>query len=290
MHTARQAANANKRNHWTREETLGLLDILRTSCLSYLDGSINNRKGQMYRQIQNEMMRRGAFKPRDPRQIEHKWKNLKFAYEKYKNEQGIRDPEEVRPCDYFAELEDLFDLVASRAAIMASSADEEITGAVTYYEEEFVADETEDLSVDEDAVVIEEIVYDSQDALDFAEGPAPSTSTMTKATPQTKRKKLTAENMNGLLLRISTLQKEHNDTFNRMQMELIENEFESFREKEKEHLLQLKLDLEVLKQKFLDRIQKIAQGDSPPDAGDETGAAGNEPKRRRIGAGVAKRK
>ncbi|XP_052897076.1 uncharacterized protein LOC128304002 [Anopheles moucheti] len=156
----------------------------------------------------------------------------------------------------------------------------------------------QELAVDDDAVVIEEIVYDSQDALEFEEAAATASSSkgqqqssaqpIAPAPPPTqKRKKLTLENMDGLLVTICALQRDHNDYFNRYQMEFIENEFESFREKEKEHLLQLKLELEVFKQKFLTRIQKIASGDGTVDTGGDEPVA-SESKRRRVA--VARRK
>uniref|UniRef100_A0A182JTG0 Myb/SANT-like DNA-binding domain-containing protein n=1 Tax=Anopheles christyi TaxID=43041 RepID=A0A182JTG0_9DIPT len=294
-----------KRNAWSRAETLELLDIIRSSCVSFLDGTVNNRKGQMYRQIEYEMQRRGTCANRDARQIEHKWKNLKFGYERYKSELEQHETHSEskpwllnpKPCDFYKELEELFNLVEPRSTVVSNAAVETIVGLddVTYYEEEFVTDETQELAVDDDAVVIEEIVYDSQDAIEFEEPTAGPSSSKAPPAPlppaQTapKRKKLTAENMDGLLLRICELQKEHNEVFNRKQMEYIENEFESFREREREHLLQLKLDLEVLKQKFLARIQKIAIGEGGSnEPAEET--VGHEAKRRRVGAGASRRK
>uniref|UniRef100_A0A182RRK6 Myb/SANT-like DNA-binding domain-containing protein n=1 Tax=Anopheles funestus TaxID=62324 RepID=A0A182RRK6_ANOFN len=293
----------SKRNAWSRVETLELLDILRTCCIPFLDGTINNRRGQMYRQIEHEMQRRGNTTNRDARQIEHKWKNLKFGYDRYKLEMAQRENNEskswvseLKPCEFFKELEELFSAVDQRLPTLEKNPTAE--SFVTYYDEEFVTDETQELAVDDDAVVIEEIVYDSQDALEFEEAAAASSS---KAPPQSsasapappppqptqKRKKLTAENMDGLLVTICALQRDHNEFFNRCQMEFIENEFESFREKEKEHLLQLKLELEVLKQKFLARIQKIVSGEGTVDTGGDEPVA-NESKRRRVA--VARRK
>uniref|UniRef100_A0A182P3A3 Myb/SANT-like DNA-binding domain-containing protein n=1 Tax=Anopheles epiroticus TaxID=199890 RepID=A0A182P3A3_9DIPT len=294
-----------KRNAWTRAETLELLDIIRTNCISFLDGTINNRKGQMYRQIECEMQRRGTCANRDARQIEHKWKNLKFGYDRYKGELEQHENNDSKswlstpkPCEFFKELEDLFSLVEQRTTIVTNASVESIVSidGVTYYDEEFVTEETQELTVDDDAVVIEEIVYDSQDAIEFEEvTPGPSTSKAPapapapQTQPATRRKKLTAENMDGLLLRICELQKQHNATFNTKQMEYIENEFEMFREREREHLLQLKLDLEVLKQKFLARIQKIASGEASALETVEE-AVGPDAKRRRMGAVAGRRK
>ncbi|XP_061512934.1 uncharacterized protein LOC3291729 isoform X1 [Anopheles gambiae] len=325
-----------KRNAWSRAETAELLDIIRTSCVSFLDGTINNRKGQMYRQIEYEMQRRGGTGAnRDARQIEHKWKNLKFGYERYKSEleqHAANDSKSwlstLKPCEFYTELEELFSVVEQRTAtavVSGSPEVETIVGieGVTYYDEEFVTEEGQELAVDDDTVVIEEIVYDSQDAIEFGRSknrklslrglsptmrvpisftlteepvPGPSTSKASSAPLQPaqpaapKRKKLTAENMDGLLLRICEMQKQHNDTFNRNQMEYIENEFETFREREREHLLQLKLDLEVLKQKFLARIQKIAIGEGGPNEAVEETVVGHEAKRRRVGTGAGRRK
>uniref|UniRef100_A0A8W7PEQ6 Myb/SANT-like DNA-binding domain-containing protein n=1 Tax=Anopheles coluzzii TaxID=1518534 RepID=A0A8W7PEQ6_ANOCL len=299
-----------KRNAWSRAETAELLDIIRTSCVSFLDGTINNRKGQMYRQIEYEMQRRGGTGAnRDARQIEHKWKNLKFGYERYKSEleqHAANDSKSwlstLKPCEFYTELEELFSVVEQRTAtavVSGSPEVETIVGieGVTYYDEEFVTEEGQELAVDDDTVVIEEIVYDSQDAIEFEEPVAgPSTSKASSAPlqpaqpPAPKRKKLTAENMDGLLLRICEMQKQHNDTFNRNQMEYIENEFETFREREREHLLQLKLDLEVLKQKFLARIQKIAIGEGGANEAVEETVVGHEAKRRRVGTGAGRRK
>uniref|UniRef100_A0A182NUU8 Myb/SANT-like DNA-binding domain-containing protein n=1 Tax=Anopheles dirus TaxID=7168 RepID=A0A182NUU8_9DIPT len=309
----------SKRNTWSREETLELLEVLRTTCLPYLNGTLNNRKGQMYRQVEQEMQRRGRFTQRDTRQIEQKWKNLKFAYEKY-NHDLVRT--NTKPCEYHRELEELYDLISNRVEVISEPVKTLVTmDGVTYYDAEFVTEETQELTADEDAVVIEEIVYDSQDALEFEQEAAAAAAAEEAAaaagTPATvtassssrsgaskqqipaaataaaapKRKKLTAENVDGLLLRIGSLQREHNDRFNRKQMELIENEFEMFREKEREHLLQLKLDVEMLKQKFLARIQKIASGDAAAvaDTLDEP-TVGNEPKRRKVAVGRGRRK
>uniref|UniRef100_A0A182TIM1 Myb/SANT-like DNA-binding domain-containing protein n=1 Tax=Anopheles melas TaxID=34690 RepID=A0A182TIM1_9DIPT len=299
-----------KRNAWSRAETAELLDIIRTSCVSFLDGTINNRKGQMYRQIEYEMQRRGGTGAnRDARQIEHKWKNLKFGYERYKSELEQHEANDTKswlstpkPCEFYKELEELFSVVEQRTAttvVSGSPEVETIVGieGVTYYDEEFVTEEGQELPVDDDTVVIEEIVYDSQDAIEFEEpvaGPssskAPPAPPQPAQTPAPKRKKLTAENMDGLLLRICEMQKQHNDTFNRNQMEYIENEFETFRDREREHLLQLKLDLEVLKQKFLARIQKIAIGEVGANEAVEETVAGHEAKRRRVGTGAGRRK
>ncbi|XP_050079062.1 uncharacterized protein LOC126565896 [Anopheles maculipalpis] len=310
-----------KRNAWSKVETLELLDILRMCCIPFLDGTINNRKGQMYRQIEHEMQRRGNTNLRDARQIEHKWKNLKFAYDRYREELVQRENNngkawvtEPKPCEFYTELEELFCIVEQRAPLIIESQPAEEMIVATYYDEEFVTDETQELAVDDDTVVIEEIVYDSQDAIEFEEAAAAVAATATASTSKTqqapaaataaqttappppppassqpapKRKKLTVANMDELLFRICNLQQDHNESFNRSQMEFIENEFESFREKEREHLLQLKLDLEVLKQKFLARIQKVASGEGMGEAGDETMA--NDTKRRRVG-GVVRRK
>uniref|UniRef100_A0A182WHG9 Myb/SANT-like DNA-binding domain-containing protein n=1 Tax=Anopheles minimus TaxID=112268 RepID=A0A182WHG9_9DIPT len=295
----------SKRNAWSRAETLELLEILRSCCIPFLDGTINNRKGQMYRQIEHEMQRRGHITNRDARQIEHKWKNLKFAYDRYRGELTERENNEskswlteLKPCEFYKELEELFSAVEHRQPNVGKNT---VESFVTYYDEEYVTDETQELAVDDDAVVIEEIVYDSQDALEFEEAAAASSSKAPQQSsvtarppppplpsqPTQKRKKLTAENMDGLLVTICALQRDHNEYFNRCQMEFIENEFESFREKEKEHLLQLKLELEVLKQKFLSRIQKIASGEGTVDTGGDEPVV-NESKRRRVA--VARRK
>ena len=135
-----------KRNAWSRAETAELLDIIRTSCVSFLDGTINNRKGQMYRQIEYEMQRRGGTGAnRDARQIEHKWKNLKFGYERYKSEleqHAANDSKSwlstLKPCEFYTELEELFSVVEQRTAtavVSGSPEVETIVGieGVTYY-------------------------------------------------------------------------------------------------------------------------------------------------------------
>ncbi|XP_058119817.1 uncharacterized protein LOC131293435 [Anopheles ziemanni] len=294
---------------WSREETLTLLDILRTSCISFLDGTRSNRKGEMYRYIEEELRNRDPNTIRDARQIENKWKNLKHGYEKHKQEQemGLAS---TKSYEYLTELEDLFLLIANRSLMLHTTNVETITNAEAYFEDGLLVEESQDYSMDEDAVVIEEIVCDSQDALDFGKlygskgphtKPTQSThslsgrflteatvvaSTSAKANP--RRKKLTSENMDALLQKVTTMQKETDEAFIRKQMELIENEFEGFREKEKEHWAQLKLDLEELKEKYLDRIQKVARGDAFHDPAEET--VGNETKRRRTVGGLASRR
>ncbi|XP_058119819.1 uncharacterized protein LOC131261955 isoform X4 [Anopheles coustani] len=268
---------------WSREETLTLLDILRTSCISFLDGTRSNRKGEMYRYIEEELRNRDPNTIRDARQIENKWKNLKHGYEKHKQEQemGLAS---TKSYEYLTELEDLFLLIANRSLMLHTTNVETITNAEAYFEDGLLVEESQDYSMDEDAVVIEEIVCDSQDALDFEATVVASTSA--KANP--RRKKLTSENMDALLQKVTTMQKETDEAFIRKQMELIENEFEGFREKEKEHWAQLKLDLEELKEKYLDRIQKVARGDAFHDPAEET--VGNETKRRRTVGGLASRR
>ncbi|KFB38690.1 AGAP008483-PA-like protein [Anopheles sinensis] len=271
---------------WTREETLDLLDILRTSsCISFLDGSRSNRKGEMYRYIEEELRNRNPSSTRDARQIENKWKNLKHGYDKHKQEQEV-GLASSKTYEYLTELEDLFLLIANRSLMLHTTNVETIANTETFFDDGLLVEESqEDYSMDEDAVVIEEIVCDSQDAIDFDDTAVASTS----AKPIPRRKKLTTENMDALLEKVSNMQKETDEAFIRKQMELIENEFEGFREKEKEHWAQLKLDLEELKEKYLERIQKVARGDAFHDPADETG--GNETKRRRtIGGAVGRKK
>lgn len=276
-------SKARNVRQWTRDETLTLLDILRTSCIGFLDGTRSNRKGEMYRHIEEELRSRDPNSTRDARQIENKWKNLKHGYDKHKQEQEV-GLASSKSYEYLTELEDLFLLIANRSLMLHTTNIETIANAEAYFEDGLLVEESQDYSMDEDAVVIEEIVCDSQDALEFQETVAATTST--KANP--RRKKLTSENMDALLQKVTTMQKETDEAFIRKQMELIENEFEGFREKEKEHWAQLKLDLEELKEKYLDRIQKVARGDAFHDAADET--VGNETKRRRTVGGSASRR
>uniref|UniRef100_A0A182JIQ0 Myb/SANT-like DNA-binding domain-containing protein n=1 Tax=Anopheles atroparvus TaxID=41427 RepID=A0A182JIQ0_ANOAO len=270
---------------WTRQETLDLLDILRTSCLGYLDGTHSNRKGEMYRCIEEELRNRDPTTTRDARQIENKWKSLKLAYDTHKQDQETGQASS-KPCEYVEEMDELFLFIANRSLMMNTTVETiTTTDDVAYFEDGLLVEESQDYSMDEDAVVIEEIVYDSQDALDFDETAATSSSTK----PMPRGKKLTTENMDALLLKLSDMQKDQDGSFIRKQMEIIENEFEAFREKEKEHWSQLKLDLEDLKEKYLLRIRRIAHGDGPLEDGvDETGVC--VAKRRRTTGGTSGRR
>uniref|UniRef100_A0A182P9R4 Myb/SANT-like DNA-binding domain-containing protein n=1 Tax=Anopheles epiroticus TaxID=199890 RepID=A0A182P9R4_9DIPT len=69
----------SKRIMWTYDETLEMLNImLRQESLKAMNGR-PFRKEKAFRRIYEELMQRG-YKTKDPRQIEHRWKNLKRQY------------------------------------------------------------------------------------------------------------------------------------------------------------------------------------------------------------------
>uniref|UniRef100_A0A2M3ZIC0 Myb/SANT-like DNA-binding domain-containing protein n=1 Tax=Anopheles braziliensis TaxID=58242 RepID=A0A2M3ZIC0_9DIPT len=283
---------------WTDAETAELLNITRMTGLDYLDGTRSNENGELFQHIETEMKKLGMV--RTANQIELRWKTLKQGHEQTKKliEAKGKLPANAALCEFFNELEEIDDLVIGRSNESTTQCEyvEEIgIEAVTEQDEEYydivegdgyVAEEdSQDASMDENAVVIEEVVYDSQDGM---------TPDATSATPSRgrnrppARKKLTPENMDALVEKISKMQKEHNEQFYKRQRELVENEFEAFREKEREHLLQLKLDLGLLNGKYLQRIAKIAGGELSQEPEDPPI---NSSKRRKVSnAATSKRK
>uniref|UniRef100_A0A2M4ARY0 Myb/SANT-like DNA-binding domain-containing protein n=1 Tax=Anopheles triannulatus TaxID=58253 RepID=A0A2M4ARY0_9DIPT len=257
---------------WTEDETVELLNIVRTTGLDYLDGTQSNENGELFLHIETELKKLGTGRNRDAYQIEQKWKSLKQGHERSKKliEAKRKMPASTALCEFFNELEEIDDLVIARSTEHAKHEFVEEIGIEAVHEEEYyedivetdgyvAEDDSQDASLDENAVVIEEVVYDSQDGMTL-DGTSSATTSRAQNRPPA-RKKLTAENMDALVEKISKMQKEHNEQFYRRQMELVENEFEVFREKEREHLLQLKLDLGLLNGKYLQRIAKIAGGE-----------------------------
>ncbi|ETN58081.1 hypothetical protein AND_010340 [Anopheles darlingi] len=282
---------------WTEDETVELFNIVRTTGLDFLDGTQSNENGELFRHIEIEMKSLG--RNRDAQQIEQRWKTLKEGHERSKKliEAKGKLPANTALCEFFNDLEEIDDLVIARSTEHAKHEFVEEIGieGVPVQDEEYydiveadgyVAEEdSQDASIDENAVVIEEVVYDSQDGMTLDA----SSATQSRARNRTPaRKKLTAENMDALVEKISKMQKEHNEQFYKRQMELVENEFEAFREKEREHMLQLKLDLGLLNGKYLQRIAKIAGGELSNEPED---APINSSKRRKVSnTGTSKRK
>ncbi|XP_035781104.1 uncharacterized protein LOC118460696 isoform X2 [Anopheles albimanus] len=287
---------ARRVRSWTDDETAELLNVVRTTGLDYLDGTQSNENGELFRHIEAEMKKSGTVRNRDAQQIELRWKTLKQGHERSKKliEMKGKLPANTALCEFFNELEEIDDLIIGRSTESATHEFVEEIGieAVTeqadeeYYDvvetDGFVAEEdSQDASIDENAVVIEEVVYDSQDGM-IADATSATRSGTRNRPPA--RKKLTAENMDALVEKISKMQKEHNEQFYKRQMELVENEFEAFREKEREHLLQLKLDLGLLNGKYLQRIAKIAGGELAHEPED---APINPTKRRKVSSNAA---
>ncbi|XP_049533244.1 uncharacterized protein LOC125949856 isoform X1 [Anopheles darlingi] len=283
---------------WTEDETVELFNIVRTTGLDFLDGTQSNENGELFRHIEIEMKSLG--RNRDAQQIEQRWKTLKEGHERSKKliEAKGKLPANTALCEFFNDLEEIDDLVIARSTEHAKHEFVEEIGieGVPVQDEEYYADiveadgyvaeeDSQDASIDENAVVIEEVVYDSQDGMTLDA----SSATQSRARNRTPaRKKLTAENMDALVEKISKMQKEHNEQFYKRQMELVENEFEAFREKEREHMLQLKLDLGLLNGKYLQRIAKIAGGELSNEPED---APINSSKRRKVSnTGTSKRK
>uniref|UniRef100_A0A2M4BVY1 Myb/SANT-like DNA-binding domain-containing protein n=1 Tax=Anopheles marajoara TaxID=58244 RepID=A0A2M4BVY1_9DIPT len=276
---------------WTDDETTGLLNIVRTTGLDYLDGTRSNENGELFQHIETEMKKLGTVRNRD--QIAVRWKTLKLGHERTKKliESRGKLPARTALCEFFNELEEIDDLIIGRSTESATHEYVEEIGieAVTEQDEEYYAhivetdgyvaeEDSQDASIDENAVVIEEVVYDSQDGMT----PDAAAATQSGArNRQPARRKLTTENMDALVEKISKMQKEHNEQFYKRQLELVENEFEAFREKEREHLLQLKLDLGLLNGKYLQRIAKIAGGELSHEPEE---APINSSKRRKVAA------
>ncbi|XP_050085440.1 uncharacterized protein LOC126571170 isoform X3 [Anopheles aquasalis] len=286
--------------NWTDEDTAELLNIVRTTGLDYLDGTRSNENGELFQHIEAEMKRAGTVRNRDAHQIELRWKTLKQGHERTKKliETKGKLPANTALCEFFNELEEIDDLVIAGSTESATHEFVEEIGieAVPVQDEEYYdivetdgyvqEEDSQDASIDGNAVVIEEVMYDSQDGMTTDAAPSATRSSGRNRTPA--RKKLTAENMDALVEKISKMQKEHNEQFYKRQMELVENEFEAFREKEREHLLQLKLDLGLLNGKYLQRIAKIAGGELCNEPED---APINSSKRRKVsGAAASKRK
>ncbi|XP_052903334.1 uncharacterized protein LOC128310675 [Anopheles moucheti] len=90
-----------KRNIWTYDETLEMLNIMfEQESLKAMNGR-PFRKDKAFRLVCEEMMQRG-YNTRDPKQIEYRWKNLKKHYMDLQ-----RDPNliETNPFQYYDEID-----------------------------------------------------------------------------------------------------------------------------------------------------------------------------------------
>uniref|UniRef100_A0A182LVU2 Myb/SANT-like DNA-binding domain-containing protein n=1 Tax=Anopheles culicifacies TaxID=139723 RepID=A0A182LVU2_9DIPT len=90
-----------KRNMWTYEETLEMLNVmLEQESLKAMNGR-PFRKDKAFRLVCEEMIQRG-YNTKDPKQIENRWKNLKKRYMDLQ-----RDPHltEIHPFQYFDEID-----------------------------------------------------------------------------------------------------------------------------------------------------------------------------------------
>ncbi|XP_052867439.1 uncharacterized protein LOC128273506 [Anopheles cruzii] len=256
---------------WQRNEILELLSIVRTGGIGFLNGARSNQNGELFQYIMQRMKANGKFIHRDAAQIETKWKVLTGVYDRIKSDE--RKP--ASQFEFYAEMDEIFELAAKRNKTADTATGVQLQGVeslapIEYYSvsnEGFLTEDTEDQ-------VIEEVVFDSQDGMEFAE--------LAAQPARTRRKKLTAENMQALLDKIAEMQRKHHDEFNRKQMEVIETEFEAFRTKERDHMLQLKMDMELLKKRYLERIVKVARGEaSAADVLDEVKPVTAQPAKRR---------
>ncbi|XP_053660199.1 uncharacterized protein LOC128709236 [Anopheles marshallii] len=90
-----------KRNMWTYDETLEMLNImLEQESLKAMNGR-PFRKDKAFRLICEEMMQRG-YNTKDPKQIEYRWKNLKKHYMELQRDPNLND---TNPFQYYDEID-----------------------------------------------------------------------------------------------------------------------------------------------------------------------------------------
>uniref|UniRef100_A0A182VRK2 Myb/SANT-like DNA-binding domain-containing protein n=1 Tax=Anopheles minimus TaxID=112268 RepID=A0A182VRK2_9DIPT len=90
-----------KRNMWTYEETLEMLNImLDQESLKAMNGR-PFRKDKAFRLVCEEMIQRG-FNTKDPKQIENRWKNLKKRYVDLQKNPNLA---EIHPFQYYDEID-----------------------------------------------------------------------------------------------------------------------------------------------------------------------------------------
>ncbi|XP_058060042.1 uncharacterized protein LOC131210767 [Anopheles bellator] len=255
---------------WQRGEILEMLSIVRTSGIGFLNGTRSNQNGELFQHIVQRMKASGKFPHRDAAQIETKWKVLTGVYDRIKSD----DRKPASQFEFYTEMDEIFELAAKRNKT-ETAAGVQLQGVESLAPMEFYTVTNDGfLTEDTEDQVIEEVVFDSQDGIEFAE--------LAAQPARTRRKKLTAENMQALLDKIAEMQRKHHDDFNKKQMDVIETEFEAFRTKERDHMLQLKLDMEVLKTRYLERIVKVARGEaSAADVLEEVKPVTAQPSKRR---------
>uniref|UniRef100_A0A182VJX0 Myb/SANT-like DNA-binding domain-containing protein n=1 Tax=Anopheles merus TaxID=30066 RepID=A0A182VJX0_ANOME len=90
-----------KRNMWSYDETLEMLNImLRQESLKAMNGR-PFRKDKAFRLVYEEMVHRG-YSTKDPKQIEYRWKNLKRQYVDLQKEPTLVD---TNPFPYYDEID-----------------------------------------------------------------------------------------------------------------------------------------------------------------------------------------
>ncbi|XP_058058898.1 uncharacterized protein LOC131209777 [Anopheles bellator] len=243
------AAKADKPMLWQRGEVLEMLCIVRASGIEFLNGTRSNQNGELFQHIAERMKVVDQFVHRDAAQIERKWKVLKGVYDRIKSDK--RKP--ASQFEFYTEMDEIFQLAVKRSTIDMATV--QLMGVESLAPEAFltiadrvpVAEDTENTE--------DEVIDDTAFEMEMAERAAQPRRT-------TRPKKLSPENRQELLDKVAEMQKKHQQEFNKKQMEVIETEFETFRAMEKDVLLQLKLDMEVLKEKCLERIVEVARGES----------------------------
>ncbi|XP_052864607.1 uncharacterized protein LOC128271205 [Anopheles cruzii] len=255
------AAKASTPLPWQRGEILEMLCIVRTSGIEFLNGTRSNQNGELFQHIAQRLKVVDKFVHRDAAQIEGKWKVLKRVYDRIKT--GDRKLSSLRPFEFYTEMDEILQLAVKRSTIDMATV--QLMGVESLAPEAFytIANRrlvaTEDTEDTEDELITDggDTVFDLQNEMELAESGAQPQRT-------TRPKKLTPENRQELMDKVAEMQKKHQQEFNRKQMEVIETEFETFRAMEKDVLLQLKLDMEVLKEKCLERIVEVARGETTP--------------------------
>ncbi|XP_035890856.1 uncharacterized protein LOC118502600 [Anopheles stephensi] len=94
-----------RRNVWSGEETMELLEIIKEHNFMYLfaTASRGQKEYDVYRMIEEEMQKNG-FNGKDAGQIYHKWKNLKRAFYQSKKQNKGR-----AICEFAEELADILE-------------------------------------------------------------------------------------------------------------------------------------------------------------------------------------
>ncbi|XP_055377925.1 uncharacterized protein LOC129609826 [Condylostylus longicornis] len=219
----------SKRNIWSNEETRVMLELFKEQkIIEKIDGK-KYRNSEIYGMVEN-CLKNKKIENKSAKQIEIRWKNLKYMYiniKKEKNKSG-------NSANDFLFFEEMDELMGMRPSITTLE-----TGVDTSCD--VVTPSTNDSSNTN-------INQEDSDELQ----PLPSPSGL-----QNNSKRKRKSTSDGLLEKINKMQKDINEDFLKKQKELIDYEYKLYSQQEKESHMQMKSLLKESSDNFLCAIKDI---------------------------------